>query len=79
MPDLCPWVSCLFVSEGYRGLRVGEKLVACANDYLRDTGFDRSYIPSGHAGLYERYGYSYVKEITNYGGTDDHLYVKSIR
>ena len=79
LPDLFPWVSSLFVSEGYRGLRVGGKLIACANDYLRDRGFGRSYIPSPYAGLYERYGYSYVREITNYGGGVDHLYVKNIR
>ena len=79
LPDLFPWVSTVFVSEEYRGLRVSEKLIACANAYLRENGFSRSYIPSSHVGLYERYGYSYVKEITNYGGTDDHLYAKSIR
>ena len=79
LPDLYPWVSTVFVSEAYRGLRISGKLIACANDYLRENGFRKSYIPSTHVGLYERYGYSYVKDITNYGGTDDHLYVKDIR
>ena len=79
LPDLFPWISTVFVSEEYRGLRVSEKLIACANDYLRENGFSQSYIPSSHVGLYERYGYFFVKEITNYGGTDDHLYVKIIR
>ena len=69
----------LFVTEEYRGLRISEKLIARANEYLREQGFTRSYIPSVHVGLYERYGYSYVREITNYGGTDDHLYVKDFR
>ena len=79
LPDIYPWVSTLFVSEEYRGLRVCEKLVACANDYLRAQGFSRSYIPSEYAGLYERYGYSYVRDITNYGGSSDHLYVKNLK
>ena len=79
LPEICPWVSTVFVSEEYRGLRVSEKLIACANEYLRENGFSKSYIPSDHVGLYERYGYSYVREITNYGGTDDHLYVRDIR
>ena len=79
LPEIYPWVSTVFVSEEYRGLRVSEKLIACANDYLRQQGFSRSYIPSEHVGLYERYGYSYVRDITNYGGTDDHLYVKDLR
>ena len=79
LPDLYPWVSTVFVSEEYRGLRISEKLIACANDYLREKGFSKSYIPSDHVGLYERYGYSYVRDITNYGGTDDHLFEKNIR
>jgi len=79
LPDLYPWVSTVFIAEAYRGLRVSEKLIACANDYLRENGFTKSYIPSSHVGLYERYGYSYVRDITNYGGSDDHLYVKDIR
>ena len=78
-PELYPWVSCVFVDEEYRGQRVSGKLIACANDYLREAGFDRSYIPSSIAGLYERYGYSYIREIQNYGGTWDHLYVKDLK
>ncbi|MBR0144593.1 MAG: GNAT family N-acetyltransferase [Clostridia bacterium] len=76
LPGITPWVSSLFVSEEYRGFRVGGKLIDCANEYLRKLGFRKSFIPSNHAGLYERYGYSYVKDITNYGGRDDHLYEK---
>ena len=78
LPDIGPWVSTVFVSEAYRGLRVSERLIAHANDYLRAQGFRRSYIPSGHVGLYERYGYAYVREIVNYAGGVDHLYVKDL-
>ena len=79
IPEVLPWVSSVYVAEEYRGMRVSGKLIDYANAYLREAGFDKSYIPSCHAGLYERYGYSYVREITNYGGTTDHLYVKNIR
>ena len=48
------------------------------DQYLRNLGFEKSYIPSGHVGLYERYGYSYVKDIMNYGGQEDHLYEKTL-
>ncbi|HCK88162.1 MAG TPA: N-acetyltransferase, partial [Erysipelotrichaceae bacterium] len=37
---------------------------------------DRSYIPAGFFGLYEHYGYTYLKDIVNYGGGTDHLFVK---
>ena len=80
LPELFPWVSCIFVSEEYRGQRISGKLIDFANEYLKSLGFDVSYIPTGpdNIGLYEHYGYSFVKEITNYGGDNDLLYVKNI-
>ena len=80
LTDIFPWVSSVFVSEDYRGLRVSGKLIDAANKYLRDMGFNRSYIPTSkdNVGLYERYGYSFMKEITNYGGESDLLYSKEI-
>lgn len=78
VPEVYPWVSSVFVSEEYRGQRVSGKLIDFANAYLKKLGFGKSYIPSEFAGLYERYGYQYVRDITNYGGTTDHLYEKSL-
>ena len=79
--EIFPWVSCIFVSEDYRGHRISGKLIDFANDYLRGCGFTKSYIsaPVENAGLYEHYGYSFVREITNYGGDDDLLYSKVIK
>ena len=79
LPELYPWVSCVFVDEEYRGQRVSGRLIDYANDYLRNLGFRKSYIPSEYVGLYERYGYSYVKDIVNYDGLTDHLYEKELR
>ncbi|MCR5848756.1 MAG: GNAT family N-acetyltransferase [Lachnospiraceae bacterium] len=78
LPEITPWVSSVFVSEDYRGQRVSGKLIDYANEYLRNLGFKKSFIPSDKVGLYERFGYSYVKDITNYGGQDDHLYERFI-
>ena len=78
LPEIFPWVSCIFVSEEYRGHRISGKLIACANRYLKEQGFDRSYIPSEFFGLYEQYGYRYLRDIVNYGGGTDHLFVKEL-
>lgn len=78
MPEIYPWISCVFVSEEYRGHRISEKLIAFANRYAEENGFKRSFIPSEHVGLYEHYGYRYLQDITNYGGGTDHLFVKDI-
>ena len=79
LPDIYPWISTLFVSEEYRGKRISEKLIDFANSYAKDLGFDKTYIPSEHVGLYEKYGYSYIKDIVNYGGSTDRLYAKELR
>lgn len=79
LPEVFPWVSSVFVSEEYRGRRISGMMIGKANEYLKSVGFDRSYIPSEHVGLYEKYGYRYVKEIVNYGGGMDRLYVKELK
>jgi GNAT superfamily N-acetyltransferase len=78
LPEIYPWISTLFVSEEYRGNGICGKIIDFANAYAREIGFDKTYIPTGYVGLYERYGYHYVRDIVNYGGGVDRLYVKEL-
>ena len=78
LPELYPWVSSVFVAEAYRGQRISGRLIDFANTYAKECGFNRTYIPSEHVGLYEKYGYRYLKDIVNYGGGTDRLYVKEL-
>lgn len=79
LPDIFPWVSCVFVEKPYRGQRFSEKLIEKANAYAKEQGFTKTYIPTEFTGLYERYGYRYLKDIVNYGGGTDRLYVKDLQ
>ncbi len=79
LPEIYPWVSTLFVAEEYRGRRISEKLIDYANEYSKSLGFDQTYIPTNHVGLFEKYGYCYVKDIVNYSGDADRLYSKELR
>ena len=78
LPEVYPWISTLFVTEKYRGNRISEKLIDCANQYAGTLGFTRTYIPTEFIGLYEKYGYRYMKDIINYGNGVDRLYVKEL-
>ncbi|MCM1388171.1 MAG: GNAT family N-acetyltransferase [Bacillus sp. (in: Bacteria)] len=78
LPEIYPWISCVFVTEEYRGHRISEKLIDFANVYAKENGFNRTYIPSEHIGLYEKYGYCYIKDIVNFGNGTDRLYVKEL-
>lgn len=79
LPEIFPWISSVFVTEEYRGHRISEKMISFANEYAKENGFDRTYIPSKHIGLYEKYGYRYLKDIVNYGNETDRLYVKELK
>ncbi len=78
LPEFFPWISGVFVDEGHRGHRISERLIEDANKYAKSVGFDKTYIPSEHVGLYEKYGYHYLKDIVNYGNGIDRLYVKEL-
>lgn len=78
LPEIYPWVTSIYVDESYRGRGIAGKLINHISDYLKNYGFNKSYIPSEYFGLYEKYGYKYLKDITNYGGGIDHLFVKEI-
>lgn len=79
LPEIYPWISTVFVTEEYRGQRISGKLIDRANEYAKGIGFDRTYIPTEFIGLYEKYGYRYIKDIVNYGNGVDRLYVKELK
>ena len=76
--DIFPWITCVFVTEEYRGNRISEMMIDFANEYAKELGFKRTYIPTDIIGLYEKFGYSYIKDIVNYGNGIDRLYVKEL-
>ncbi|MGN1421007.1 MAG: GNAT family N-acetyltransferase [Eubacterium sp.] len=79
LPEIYPWISSVFVTEDYRGYRISEKLIDFANKYAREIGFEKTYIPTEFIGLYEKYGYCYIKDIVNYGNGIDRLYAKELK
>lgn len=78
LPEIYPYVTCIFVSEEARGHSISGQLIAHANEYAKKMGFTRTYIPTDIAGLYEHYGYRYLRDIVNYGGGTDRLYAKEL-
>lgn len=78
LPGISPWLSSIFVSENYRGQGICGQMIEYVNAYAREQGFQKTYIPSIHTGLYEKYGYVYLRDIVNYGGGTDRLYVREL-
>lgn len=78
LSDIYPWVSSVFVSEEYRGNKISGNLIDFANTYAKEIGFKKTYIPTKYVGLYEKYGYYYLKDIVNYNNGVRRLYVKEL-
>ncbi|MCL2462211.1 MAG: GNAT family N-acetyltransferase [Defluviitaleaceae bacterium] len=57
-----PYIGSVFVGEPYRGNRLSEKLCLAAIAYAKELGFDKVYVGSGEAGLYEKYGFVKIGE-----------------
>ena len=55
-----------FAAKAYRGYRISEKLIYFANGYAEKCGFLRTYIPSKHIGLYEKFGWVFVCEVDTF-------------
>jgi len=73
-----PWISSMFVGENHRGQGVCGMLIEGAVRYARAQGFHRVYIPSDMTGFYERYGFTKIDELTNYGGDVDSIFARDI-
>ncbi|WP_295088151.1 GNAT family N-acetyltransferase [Ruminococcus sp.] len=78
LPEIYPWISCIFVTENARGHHISGQIIEYANDYAKGLGYKKTYIPTEYSGLYEHYGYRYVCDIVNYGGLKDRLYSKEL-
>ena len=73
-----PWISSIFVEEGFRRQRICGQLIAEASAYAREQGFRTVYIPSDIPGLYERYGFRKVDKLTNYAGDTDSIFARGL-
>ena len=73
-----PWISSLFVDEDFRGNRVSQKLIQKAEEYAKNCGFERVYIPSDMINFYEKYGYRKIDSLINYGGDMDDIFTKEL-
>ncbi len=74
-----PWISSIFVDEKARGNRVSHKLIETAEDYAKECGFQKVFIPSDMVDFYEKCGYTPIDELVNYGGDTDTIFMKWLK
>ena len=76
--ELTPWSGWIYTFPAYRGKRFAGRLLEYAEDLARDDGADALYISTNHNGLYEKYGYEFLKYEKDVEGEDTKVYVKRL-
>lgn len=69
------WIGFVYTDPQYRGCRNMGRLLAFAEDKARQKGFSEVYLATGHIGLYEKYGFSYIGDMTERNGEISRVYV----
>lgn len=77
--DLSPWVGFLYTFPQYRGNHCGGKLLDWAESMATIMGREAIYISTGHIGLYEKYGYEFLKMEKDIEGEDSRVYRKKLQ
>lgn len=76
--SLTPWVGFAYTFPKYRGKRCMGKLLEYAYDLAEKEGHKYIYISTGEVGLYEKYGYTFWKMMTDVYGDESRVYRREI-
>ena len=74
--DYTPYIGFVFVGEEYRGNRLSQQLIEYAIDYIKNIGYNRAYIVSGHENLYEKYGFRVIDRKISPWGSEEKIYMR---
>lgn len=77
-PDLTPWVGFVYTFPEYRGARRMGILLDHAYDLAKKEGQKVIYISTEEEGLYEKYGYTYWQDMTDWNGGTSRVYRKFV-
>ncbi len=76
---LTPWIGFVFTAPEYRGNRHVGKLIAHAENIAASEGYRMTYISTNHTGLYEKYGYHFLRTAKDIRGEESRVYAKELR
>ena len=76
--DLTPWIGFVYTFPEHRGNRYAGRLFAEAERLAKEEGVEAMYLSTNHVGLYEKYGFGYLTEMTDMDGNPSRIYVKRI-
>lgn len=76
--DLTPWVGFVYTFPAYRGRRCAGLLFGEVERLAREEGVREVYLSTDHAGLYEKYGFTFKTVLNDVDGKASRIYGKRI-
>lgn len=76
--EFSPWVGFVYTYPEYRGHRYFGKLLQKAETLAKEQGKTKIYISTDHIGLYEKYGFKYLKNMKSIYGGYARVYEKNL-
>lgn len=74
--DLSPWMGFLYTVPKWRGKGAGKKLADEVVRRAANDGKEAVYVSTGHVGLYEKYGFSFVGMMDDMDGEPSRVYMR---
>lgn len=76
--ELTPWSGWIYTFPAYRGRRLAGELLKYTESVAKDSGATALHISTNHDGLYEKYGYEFLKYEKDVEGEDTKVYIKRL-
>ncbi|MCP9333681.1 GNAT family N-acetyltransferase [Lentilactobacillus hilgardii] len=73
-----PFISAIYVDPDYREKHLGTQIVKAAQSTAKQLGFKDVYVISGLDNYYEKMGFNYQGDVTDFMGRKMKLYHKNI-
>lgn len=77
--DMKPWIGFVYTFPNHRGNRYSEKLIRHACELAKGDGYGKIYLSSNETGLYEKYGFVFLKMLHTVWGEETQVFVKELR
>ena len=78
-PGMKPWIGFVYTFPNHRGNRHSEKLIQHACELAKGDGDEKIYLSSNEVGLYEKYGFAFLRMLHTVWGEETQVFVKELR
>ena len=75
---LTPWIGFVYTFPAFRGRRRSGEMIDHACALAKKDGFDRVYVSTNDIGLYEKYGFTFLRHARDAWDGDTRVYVRRI-